>query len=250
MLSPTERFSTRVENYIRYRPGYPPAIVDLLAAECHLTPASVMADIGFGTGLLTKLFLQHGNRVFGVEPNREMRQAGEHFLQDYPHFTSIAATAEATTLPNHSIDFVTAGQSFHWFNPEATGIEFARILKPYGWVVLVWNERKNSASPFLEAYEKLLQTFAPDYPAVQRQNLDGKILGTMMQVRYFENSQNFDFEGLKGRLLSSSYAPEAGQPNHEPMLAELWRIFQIYQENGSVTFEYTTEVYYGQINGE
>lgn len=247
MLSSTERFSTRAENYARYRPGYPPAIIDLLRAECQLTPASIVADIGSGTGLLVKLFLSNGNRVFGVEPNRAMRRAGEYFLKDYPNFTSIAATAEATTLTDGSIDFVTAGQAFHWFNPNAARIEFARILKPHGWIVLVWNERKTGATPFLEAYEQLLQTFVPDYPATQRQNLDLQVLGLELKARYFENSQLFDFEGLKGRLLSSSYAPEAGQPHHEAMLAELWRIFQVYQKNGTVTFEYATEVYYGQL---
>ncbi len=245
MLSPTERFSTRAENYARYRPGYPPVIIDLLRAECQLTPASIIADIGSGTGLLATLFLSNGNRVFGVEPNREMRRTGEHFLKDYPNFTSIAATAEATTLTDGSIDFVTAGQSFHWFNPDATRIEFARILKPHGWIVLVWNERQINATPFLEAYEQLLQNFVPDYAATQHRNFDPQVLGIEMKVSYFKNSQLFDFGGLKGRLLSSSYAPEAGQPHHEAMLAELWRIFQIHQENGAVSFEYTTEVYYG-----
>src|SRR6266446_9260655 len=113
MSAPTERFSNRVENYIRYRPGYPKEIIELLKAECGLFPQSVVADAGSGTGLLAKLFLENGNLVFGIEPNREMRAAGERLLQAYPRFTSIAGTAEATTLPGQSVDFVTAGQAFH-----------------------------------------------------------------------------------------------------------------------------------------
>ena len=133
MLKPTERFSTRVENYVKYRPGYPPAVLDLLKAECGLTPASVIADIGSGTGILTRLFLGNGNHVFGVEPNQAMREAGEQLLADFGGFVSVAATAEETTLPDRSADFVTAGQAFHWFNLARTRPEFARDLEA-GWL--------------------------------------------------------------------------------------------------------------------
>src|SRR5438876_6048912 len=139
MPDPTQRFSNRVENYVRYRPGYPKEVLTLLKAECGLKADSIIADIGSGTGILAELFLASGNRVFGVEPNREMREAGERLLQAYPRFTSIAGTAEATTLPNQSVDFITAGQAFHWFDRAQCLREFERILRPGGWVVLVWN---------------------------------------------------------------------------------------------------------------
>ena len=165
MLSPTVRFSTRVENYVRYRPGYPDAVLAWLRAECDLTPAAVVADIGSGTGKLAELFLRNGNRVFGVEPNREMREAGEGMLAGFPNFVSVDGAAEATTLPAASVDFVTAGQAFHWFDRQTARREFARILKPGGWVVLVWNERR-SDSPFLRDYEALLREFASEYEQV------------------------------------------------------------------------------------
>ena len=152
MPDPTQRFSNRVENYRRYRPGYPPAILDLLAAKCGLSQTSVAADVGSGTGILTKLLLKSGGRIFGVEPNPEMRAAGERDLNHHLNFTSVAGTAEATTLPDHSVDLITAGQAFHWFDRDKTRAEFLRILRPGGWVVLIWNDRNISDRPFFRAY--------------------------------------------------------------------------------------------------
>lgn len=250
MLRPTERFSNRVDNYVRYRPGYPKEIVDLLRRECGLVPDSVVADIGSGTGKLAELFLETGNRVFGVEPNREMREAGERLLRDFPRFTSVEGTAEKSTLGDHGVHFVTAGQAFHWFDVEKCRSEFLRILKPDGWVVLVWNDRRDS-TPFLVAYEKLLLKFSTDYEQVNHRRIDDTKLagffGTKPRSKTFPYVQHFDFAGLKGRLLSSSYAPEAGQPGHEEMLDALARIFKAHQVNDRVAFEYDTRVYFGHL---
>ncbi len=253
MTDSTQRFSNRVENYIKYRPTYPAAVVDLLEAECGLTAQSVVADLGSGTGLLAELFLRHGNPVYGVEPNREMREAGERLLADYPRFWSIAGTAEATTLAEGSADFVTAGQAFHWFDRARARVECGRILGAEGWVVLIWNDRRVGTTPFLEAYERLLLTHGTDYETVNHTNVDADVLGAFFgpggyRVATFENRQVFDFEGLKGRLLSSSYAPEAGQPGHAPMLAELRAIFEAHQTGGAVAFDYDTRVYYGHLS--
>jgi len=154
---PTKRFSDRVEMYVKYRPHYPQAILTCLEKECGLTETAVIADVGSGTGILTKLFLDHGNKVYGVEPNAEMRQAAEAYLADYAHFTSVNGRSEATTLPAHSVDFVTAGQAFHWFQWQETRTEFRRILKPGGIVALVWNERRQQADSFEDAYDAQLQ---------------------------------------------------------------------------------------------
>ena len=252
MLDPTQRFSSRVENYVKYRPGYPPAIIDLLKAECGLTRDSIVADIGSGTGLLTELFLKNGNRVFGVEPNREMREAGAKSLRRYPNFTSIAAAAEATMLDDQSIDLITAGQAFHWFDRAKVPIEFARILKPAGWIALVWNERKVDATPFMQTYEQLLQTYATGYEETNHRQVDLAAIchtfqSDVFKVAAFDNSQVFDYAGLKGRLLSSSYAPEAGHPLHTPMLERLAEIFKEHQSGGVVRFDYETHVYYGRL---
>jgi len=250
---PTQRFSTRVDNYIKFRPSYPRAIIDLLESEYGLMHDSIVADVGSGTGLLARLFLDHGNVVFGVEPNREMREAGEQLLQDYDRFTSVDGTDEATTLPDHYVDFVTAGQAFHWFDRERARGEWKRILNPKGWAVLVWNERRSNASPFLAGYEQLLLTFATDYAAVNHKQVDAGPISRFFgpagfTLHTFENRRDFDFEALKGRLLSSSYAPETGHPDHAPMIAELRRLFDIHQTGGAVSFEYDTQVYIGRLS--
>ncbi len=251
MPAPTERFSNRVENYIRYRPGYPKEIIELLKAECGLFPQSVVADAGSGTGLLAKLFLENGNLVFGIEPNREMRAAGERLLQAYPRFTSIAGTAEATTLPGQSVDFVTAGQAFHWFDRQRCREEFRRILRPEGWTVLVWNDRRTDSTPFLREYENLLHSVATDYAQVDHKRIDAPVLREFFGVeparKTFPNHQHCDFGFLQGRLLSASYVPAAGQPRHAEMVAALEELYDKHQKDRRVTLEQDTLVYYGRL---
>lgn len=252
MLNPKKRFSSRVENYIKYRPGYPVAILDFLRTECHLTSNSTVADVGSGTGILAKIFLENGNRVVGIEPNREMREAGERFLKNYSNFKSIDASAESTSLPDHTVDFVVAGQAFHWFDRERTRDEFRRILKPRGWIVLVWNERKTTASRFLKAYEKMLRAYGTDYKMVDHRQVNDGVIRSFFRsdefhVRTFENSQTLDLKGLEGRLLSSSFVPLEGHDHHEAMMKELALIFQANQVEGKVILEYTTRAYFGQF---
>jgi SAM-dependent methyltransferase len=251
-LAPTERFSSRVENYVRYRPSYPREIVTLLARDHGLTLESCVADVGSGTGFFARLFLQHGNEVYGVEPNLEMRQAGEHILARFPLFHSVAGTAEATTLLNASVDFVTAAQAFHWFDRDRTRAEFSRILRPGGRVVLAWNDRQLHSSPFLEAYEDLLHTFGTDYAAVVQAECGDDVIASFFaggELRSYvvPNRQVFDRDGLRGRLLSSSYAPEEAHPSHAPMLAALDDLFDRTQRNGLVSFDYDTRIYCGRL---
>jgi SAM-dependent methyltransferase len=253
MTDVTQRFSSRVENYIKYRPGYPNEVIETLRSECGLTVDSIIADIGSGTGILTEMFLRNGNLVYGIEPNREMREAGERLLKGYPRFHSVAAQAEQIRLPDQSVDFITAGQAFHWFDREKAREEFARILKPKGWIALIWNERVTTTTPFLVAYEQLLKEYSTDYEQVDHRRIDDDVISVFFgsddfRLKQFKNIQVFDFEGVKGRLLSSSYAPEEGHPNYEPMLAELERIFQAYQNDGKVVFEYVTQMYYGRLS--
>jgi SAM-dependent methyltransferase len=217
-----------------------------------MTLDSIVADIGAGTGLLAELFLKTGNRVLGIEPNREMREAGEQLLRGYERFRSIDATAEATTLFDHSVDFITAGQAFHWFDRLRVGAEFARILKPHGWIVLIWNERRIDSTPFLRAYEQLLRTYSTDYAEVDHKLIDQDVIRAAFptmsfQLRTFNNEQRFDLAGVTGRLLSSSYAPETGHPKHAPLLAELAAIFEEHQQNGEIVLKYDTRVNYGQV---
>jgi SAM-dependent methyltransferase len=250
MSDVTKRFTGRVENYIKYRPGYPKEVIETLKAECGLTADSVIADIGSGTGILAEMFLQNGNLVYGVEPNREMREAGERLLGGYSNFRSIAAKAEATTLDDDSVDFITAGQSFHWFDRTAAKVEFERILKPDGWIVLIWNERLVTTR-FLVEYEQLLRSYSIDYEQVDHRRIDPDVMrdffgSDRFRRERFRNVQVFDYEGLRGRLVSSSYSPEPGHPNYQPMIEQLKKIFQTYQDDGKVVVEYQTMTYFGQ----
>lgn len=247
----TQRFSSRVGNYVRYRPSYPAAVLDLLKAECGLTGASVIADIASGTGIFTRMLLENGNHVFGVEPNAEMRQAAEELLRQSSHFTSVAGTAEATTLAGQSVDLVTAAQAAHWFDREKARREFIRIGKPGAWTVLLWNERRTDSTAFLRAYEKLLIEYGTDYQDVRSERTTEQIetffSPARFQVRMFDCRQELDYPALEGRLLSSSYTPLAGDSRYEPMLHELRRMFDEYRVGDRLAFEYDTRVYYGQL---
>jgi SAM-dependent methyltransferase len=248
---PTKRFSSRVEDYIRYRPAYPTDVVPWLAAECGLTSQSRIADIGSGTGLLTRLFLDVGCQVFAVEPNADMRVGAERQLAVLPRFHSVDGRAEATTLRDASVDFVTAGQSFHWFDPPAARAEFRRVLAPEGWVVLIWNERLVTPG-FLTEYEDLLQRLSTDYGRVDHRQIDAQAIGRFFahdswHAASFPNRQDFDWDGIRGRLLSSSYAPLPGSPQYAPMMQELAAVFVKYNQGGHVKLLYETKTYVGQL---
>ena len=251
MNDPTQRFTGRVENYARYRPSYPRAVLDLLETECGLTSASTVADVGSGTGILSELFLENGNRVFGVEPNKGMREAGERRLNRHPRFTSVAGTAEATTLEDGSVDLVAAGQAFHWFDPERARTEFARIVKPGGCVALVWNWRRKEETPFLAAYERLLKAYRTDRGEAETWRRGDKMAGAFFgpgafEQATFDNEQVLDLDGFKGRLLSISYVPAEGEPGSEDLLRDVEEIFRRYQTSGSVRILYNTKIYYGR----
>jgi SAM-dependent methyltransferase len=249
---PTERFSTRVHNYAAYRPHYPKRVIEILGEQAGLTSTSVVADIGSGTGLLTERFLENGNEVCAVEPNREMREMAEHLLRRYSRMHSVAGRAEATTLPDGSVDLVVAGQAFHWFDCARARAEFVRILRKPARVALVWNERLTTTTAFLQAYEQLLEQYSIDYAQVDHRRIDDAVLAdffapTGVHAATVENRQSFDYAGLRGRLLSSSYAPQDGHPKYEPMLAALDTIFRAHVTDGRVEFQYLTKLYFGEL---
>ncbi|RFS22038.1 class I SAM-dependent methyltransferase [Chitinophaga silvatica] len=247
----TERFTSRVENYVKYRPHYPAAIIPFLQDEIGLRRDSVVADIGAGTGISAEPFLDNGNKVFAVEPNKAMREMSVKLLGQFPNFSAIDATAENTTLPDSSVDLVVVGTAFHWFDQEAAAKEFKRIGNTDSWVVLMWNVRK-SKLPFEKAYEELLHEYAVNYKDMDHRNVglpelvDFFLPGTLVEKKFL-NTQVFDFPALKGRLLSSSYVPQADDPVYEPMLKSLEDIFNKFQHMGMVTFHYDTSLYLGRV---
>lgn len=251
MTNSVERFSNRVENYVKYRPDYPKEILQLFRDEMNLRVDSVIADIGAGTGISAKLFLENGNAVFGVEPNAAMREAAENFTQSFPNYKSVDGTAENTSLEENSIDFVVAAQAFHWFNQIAARKEFERVLKDGGFVVLMWNERQLDTTAFLKDYENLLIEFGTDYETVRHENITKETLQDFFQTDFrqavFQNRQSVDYDGLKGRMLSSSYIPSEENPRYEAMLKNLESLFAEHAESGRIDILYDTKVFYGQI---
>jgi SAM-dependent methyltransferase len=227
-------------------------MVTLLEHECGFGPDLEVADIGSGTGLLAKLFLDFGCRVTGVEPNADMRRAGDQFLSAYEKFSSVDGRAERTGLADASVDLVAAGQAFHWFDAVAARREFLRILRPPGWVALVWNEREVPEHGFLRGYEDLLHRYATEYSRVDHRRIDSERIGAFYghnqwKLATFSNAQEFDLAGARGRLESSSYAPPSGHPGYPAMIAELEQLFQTHQVNGRVPFVYQTKLYYGTL---
>lgn len=246
-----QRFSNRVNSYVRYRPSYPVALISALLSDGELSAPPVAADIGSGTGKFTRMLLAQGVRVFGVEPNSAMRGAAESELAAYQNFISIDGSAEQTGLPSASVDLVTAAQSFHWFNNEVTKGEFRRVLKPGGRLALVWNKRKLS-QPFQLAYDALLREHAPEYAEVSYMNLGDDDIATFfrpgeMKLRQFDNSQKLDFDGLVGRLKSSSYCPDEDGDDYRELIDRLHRLHRQFAADGMVRFEYDTRLYVGPI---
>ena len=251
MAEATRRFSDRVDDYIRYRPGYPEELIHTLLTETKTSGDATVADIGSGTGIFTRLLLDAGISVYAVEPNSEMRTAAEELLSDRPGYTSVGAPAEATGLEEDSVDLITAAQAFHWFNNETTRVEFGRILKADGHLALIWNRRR-IAKAFQLDYENLLRCHAPEYNAVNHMNLDDDEIGVFfargsMKKFSFEYSQEFDFAGLLGRVKSSSYCPVEGSDAFSKLHDDLQILYEEHQLRGKIDFEYDSNLYLGRI---
>ena len=249
----TQRFSNRVDNYVRYRPGYPPEVIGVLQRDTALKRDHVVADIGSGTGISTKLFLDHGNTVYGVEPNQAMRSAAEKSFAGNSRFHSVDGTAESTTLTDGNVDFVIAGQAFHWFDRPKTRRGVFANPAPGGYVVLMWNTRRTATTPFLRDYEQLICDFASDYRQVDHRHIDeAKIKSffapSQFQYRRLDNQQTLDCAGLIGRLASSSYMPSESHPQYPIVTAAVERLFAQYAQSNQVEIEYDLELYLGQLD--
>lgn len=250
-LDTTARFADRVDDYVRYRPDYPPALLEWLQREQGIDASWRVADIGAGTGISSKLFLDAGHAVAAVEPNAPMRAAARDWLSGYPRFLAVDGHAGETTLAEASVDLVIVAQAFHWFDEDAARREFARILRAGGLVAVWWNSRRLTGTPFLEGYEALLRRYGTDYSQVAERYADDARMRAWFGRGYrggarFEHAQRLDFPALRGRLMSSSYAPPAGHPQHEPMLRALRQLFEDSAEHGTVSFDYDTRIFAGQ----
>lgn len=248
----TTRFSRTVENYIRYRPGYPPGLLDFMKNELGLTSGSAVADIGSGTGKLTEHFLKNGNLTYAVEPNHPMREAAENLFGHFTQLKSVDGTAEATNLPDHCADFAVAAQAFHWFDRTAARREFLRILKPGGWALIVWNDRNDGRSAFMRAYDDFLRNFSTDLDQIDHRHIGSEQLTPFFgengcEYREFDYLQRFDLDGVRGRYLSCSYAFDEKHSRYEAAMQSLDALYDEYAENGGVEMWYLTQVYFAQM---
>lgn len=251
-LDSADRFTETVDNYVKYRPGYPEQIIKFLSDEYKFNQESKVADIGSGTGIFTKLLLDNGNSVYAIEPNDKMRAAGEKFLTSSEKIKSLSTTAEHTSLEDNSIDFIIAAQAFHWFDKEKTRAEFKRVLKPGGYVALLWNMRDNDASVTMREYESMLANFGIDYHSVAAENIENSDIGKFFSpngfhLKTFPNKQTLDWDGFLGRILSTSYVPKKGQENHDAMIDKAKLIFEENQRGDMVEMFYKTKCYVGQL---
>lgn len=253
-----DRFSSRVENYVKYRPHYPKEIVSFLRDKIKLGEHEIIADIGSGTGISSLLFLENSNVVYGVEPNLDMREAAEEYLVDYPNFKSVDGTAENSGLNTDSVDLVISGQAFHWFDQNKSKIEFRKILnderssKNLPNTILLWNSRQLHSTPFLREYEKLLLDIAKDYEGIYHENRSESRIRNLyhpngFEVMTFDNNLIYDFTQLKGRVLSSSYSPNPNDSRYDEFLEKITEIFNKYERDETIEFRYITKVYYGII---
>jgi SAM-dependent methyltransferase len=238
MTDTIERFSNRVENYVKYRPDYPREIIGHLTKHCGLTSESIVADVGCGPGISTRMFLENGNRVYGVEPNDAMRAAAQEYLAEFRQFMPVMGTSENTTLPDASVDMIVAAQAFHWFDPEKTRPEFKRISRPGGCTVLIWNIRQEDTTPFLIEYEQFIGEHSVDYHLVRHNNITdkeiGEFLGPDFETATFNNIQ----------VASSSYMPPEGHERFASMAGALKALFAKHEQNGRIEILYDTKVYY------
>ncbi|HUN29412.1 MAG TPA: class I SAM-dependent methyltransferase [Alphaproteobacteria bacterium] len=239
MTDSTTRFGNRAGDYALYRPSYP---IEAIEAVLDGFAAPNVADLGAGTGISSVLLANAGARVYAIEPNAAMRRA----LPSRPEIVAIDGTAEATTLPDRSIDVIAAFQAYHWFDPDRVLREAGRIARSRARFAAVWNERDESDA-FVRAYSEIIRPYMLDDTEVKRRKTnvdhDLRVHGwSQVRVLEFRHSKAVNFEELIGRTRSASYLPREG-PAYEAMAAELRALYDRAGEFGGARFVLLTGVH-------
>ena len=252
-MKPADRFSNRADAYTRGRPSYPAALVERLESAGALHAGSTVVDLGVGTGLSAEPFLQRGYMVIGVEPNGDMRSAGDQHLRQFASYRSVAAAAEVTSLPAAVAELVIAGQAFHWFDVPRVASEARRMLKRGGWAALIWNDRQSTGSAFLAGYEALLRTHGIDYAKLLHRHVDEAAIARFFapvraEVATFDNPRSLDRDDLIALAGSASYLPAAGDARHHALMHALHALFEAHAHDGTVQMMYRTRMHYARVN--
>lgn len=248
----TEKFSGKALIYEKFRPKYPKEFIEYLYKNMSFNQSSSIADIGSGTGILTNQLLEMGSKVYGVEPNKDMRSIAENKLAGVTGFTSVDGTAENTKLEDNSVDFVTVAQAFHWFDIFDFKKECQRILRPNGLVVLVWNSRVSDSDIVIDNAQ-VFKKYCPEYKGfsggMEERTSDFSVffkegIYTAMQ---FNNDISYDLENFIGRNLSASYSPKKGDGIYEEYISAITDLFNRYSINGKVVVPHITRAYIGKV---
>ncbi|MDR3734396.1 MAG: class I SAM-dependent methyltransferase [Acidobacteriaceae bacterium] len=248
-----EKFSGRVNDYVAYRSRYSRQLIAIMKTKCGLCREHVIADVGAGTGMFAELFLAHGNRVIAVEPNVEMMQERMKLQARYARLQVVKASAEETTLADVSVDFIAAGRAFHWFDAERAKVEFKRIIKPGGWVILASVGRRRGDTPLECAYEELLLHAAPAYVAMTERfkiyNEPERFFGKGHVLREaIESMEAMTLAMLEGQTRSLSCAPLQNDPGYEVMRVGLAELFRSYAKDGVVHMPVISQLTCGQFS--
>lgn len=245
----TSRFDGRGDVYARGRPKYAEGLFDYMEHTLSIPAGSIFADVGSGTGIFAGQLLRRGYKVFAVEPNGDMRRRAEEALSGYGSFASVNGTADATNLPAQSVDHLSAAQAFHWFEPEAFRRECRRVVRPGGYVMLVYNFRDGNA-PCTRALAELQRRYAPDFRGFSHGMTEEKcaaFFGGNCTVFRADNTQRYDQQGYIDRVLSSSHSPRAGDTGYEAYLSEVRAVFDAFSENGQLTVPADTVACIGRV---
>lgn len=249
-LNSKERFTDRAKNYSKYRPGYAQTLIEYLISQIELKTDDKIADIGSGTGISSKLFLDFGNTVYGVEPNSTMRFEAEENLNTYDKFYSIGSCAEKTDLENESVNHIVSAQAFHWFDPVPTKEEFKRILKTDGSVILIWNIRESDQGGFTDHLMRIIETYSADFTkTAEKRDIVKDFFGnTEVTFKKISNPQTSSFEKIVGELSSYSYLPNEGQVNYKNMIDDVQILFDKFKDHDNhVVLNYSTIIHIGKI---
>lgn len=248
-MNNTQKFSGKADVYAAARPSYPKELFTFLKSEYHLGAGTVIADIASGTGKFTQPLVQMGCKVYAVEPNDDMRSQAESLLGGYENFISVNGSAENTGLGDHSVDFISAAQAFHWFDPARFGAECKRIIKPSGKVFMLYNYRNEDAE-ITKRLSDICQRLCPKFKGfsggVKSNNVES-FFGGKCEVFTFKNDLCYNRDTFVKRMLSSSYAPREGDENYNFFITELNAVFDDFSDNDNLLMPNNTQLYVGCV---